>query len=387
VRQLAAQTQTSLDLVNGPLARVLVFTREPARPQLLLMVIHHLAVDGVSWRILLEDLQQAYQQRASGLPIHLPAKTSSFKDWAERLVAYANSSEIEAEQGYWLTSQRAQVPHLPLDIPLSKQVNTVATTRACHAELTVQETSLLLEQVPSVYQTQINEILLTAVAQALAPWIGSSSILLELEGHGREALFADVDLSRTVGWFTTVFPVCLEPGQTSSVPETIAAVKAQVRAIPRHGIGYGLLRYLSTDPRARQLSSSPLAEPEISFNYLGQFHEEQFSSLLAGPSPFSAGPAQSARGRRTHLLDITAQVSAKRFQVTWSYCDQLHQRSTIERLMQAFMEALRAIIAQSQEPDAGTYTPAAFANVDLSQEQLDQIVLEMENAMEMDNDE
>ncbi len=375
---LAEQAQASLDLTNGPLVRVVLFERGEDQTHLLLIVIHHLAVDGVSWRILLEDLQMAYQQQMHGQAIHLPAKTSSVKAWAEHLVAYAHASEIEAEQTYWLTRKWEQAHPLPLDSPLHGQDNTVASARLYLTELTVQETSILLEEIPSAYHTQINEVLLTALAQALASWMGSSCVLIDLEGHGREELFADIDISRTVGWFTSIFPVCLDLGEAKSMPEAITIMKEQLRAIPNHGIGYGLLRYLSHDPTVRKELAR--CQPDISFNYLGQFNVIENSSFIAGASPFSAGSSQSIREKRTHLLDITAQVRGNQFQVAWSYSDQVHLRSTIERLARAFMDALYEILSQSHA--AVPYTPSDFSNVDLSQEQIDQIMMEMD-----DNDE
>ncbi len=295
--QRAAEAQASLDLVAGPLMRVILFDMGKERAQCLLVVIHHLAIDGVSWRILLEDLQTAYQQLEQGRAIELPAKTSSFKAWAENLVEYAQSSAIQQEQAYWLTREVATVQPLPLDFPLRDQVNNVASAHVISVSLTDEETKALLEEVPAIYHTQVNDILLTALAQTLADWTGSSSLLIDLEGHGREDLFAKIDVSRTVGWFTSISPVHLNLAGTSSQEEVIETVKKQLRAIPDHGIGYGILRYLSADVTlTRELRAQPAAE--VAFNYLGQFNQTESTFAVKGASHLSFGSTRNAQGRR-----------------------------------------------------------------------------------------
>jgi non-ribosomal peptide synthase protein (TIGR01720 family) len=383
---LAGQTQASLDLGMGPLVRVVLFERGSHQAQLLLLVIHHLAVDGVSWRILLEDLQLAYQQVACGEGIVLPAKTSSFKEWAEHLVAYAHSPQIQQAQRFWQNRNWVQTGALPRDGTGNEQGNTIAYTRTLSTSLSIEETSSLLAEVPAAYHTQINEVLLTALAQTLTTWMGISSVLIDLEGHGREDLFVDLDISRTVGWFTSLFPVYLTLGETLGVSHAIQRVKEHLRAIPNHGIDYGILRYLSTDHAlVEQLQAYPQAE--VSFNYLGQVDQtgkpSRGSALIARWSHLSAGSSQSEQGSRSHLLDIICQVSGNQFQATWRYQEGIHRRSTIEGLATAFLEALRQIIHHCQSPDAGSYTPADFAEVQLSQKQIELVMKELNFAEEI----
>src|SRR5436305_210586 len=245
--RLAQETQASLNLREGPLLRVILFDRGRGRTRLLLIVIHHLAVDGVSWRILLEDLQIASTQRVLGEPIKLPAKTSSFKTWAEHLVQYARSDAIREEQSYWLARTLEQTSPLPLDDPSHGRQSTVAATAVVSRTLTEEETLALLSRVPAIYHTQMNEVLLTALAWTLVQWTDEPAVLIDLEGHGRQDLFVGVDVSRTVGWFTSVFPLRLDLKGIKNVKDALTVVKEQVRAVPHHGIGYGILRYLSTD--------------------------------------------------------------------------------------------------------------------------------------------
>ncbi|HEY2136756.1 MAG TPA: condensation domain-containing protein, partial [Xanthobacteraceae bacterium] len=199
--------QASLDLRAGPLLRAALFDFGPTRPQRLLLIIHHLAVDAVSWRILLEDLGRTYDQLRAGAAVRLPPKTTSFKRWAEQLCEYAQSAAMQRETSYWRDRPWTDVARLPVDRIGGK--NDVASAGAITVSLSAEETESLLEEAPQAYRTQINDVLLTALVQAFAAWTGRSDLLIALEGHGREELFDRVDLSRTVGWFTSLFPVLL----------------------------------------------------------------------------------------------------------------------------------------------------------------------------------
>jgi non-ribosomal peptide synthase protein (TIGR01720 family) len=338
----AAALQISLNLSSGPIVRVAFFDLGADKTNRLLLVIHHLAVDGVSWRILLEDLQTAYEQLSRGERIQLHSKTTSFKHWAEKLASYARSETAKNELTYWQSTSRTQITRLPVDHTLGD--NTVASSRVVSVSLSPIETRALLQEVPKAYKTQINDILLTALVQTLGAWTGHNSVLLDLEGHGREYLFEGVDLSRTVGWFTTIFPVLLALNATDNLGEAIQSIKEQLRAVPNRGIGYGVLRYLSGDADiTSQLSMTPPAE--VSFNYLGQFdwgtQEDSFFTL----APESVGSEYSQQGISDRLLDINSLVVDSQLKVDWTYSENFHQRTTIENLAQDFVERLRSLIA------------------------------------------
>lgn len=307
--------------------------------------------------------------------MQLPAKTTSFQHWSYRVREYAHSAQLQ--QRYWLDqSRRHGGARLPVDYPGGN--NTVASTQQVSTSLSVEETQALLQEVPKAYNTQINDVLLTALVQAFAQWTGNRSLLVDLEGHGREEIFDDVDVSRTVGWFTTLFPVLLNLGEASHPGDALKVVKEHLRGIPNRGIGYGLLRYLSDDKIEETLET--LVQAEVIFNYLGQF-DQTFSELsLFGLAQESSGPTRSLQGKRCHLLEINGLVSGGQLRLDWTYSKNLYRKATVESLAQSFVEALRLLIAHCQSPTAGGYTPSDFPDVDLSQGQLEKALAEIDLA-------
>ncbi|WP_413198526.1 amino acid adenylation domain-containing protein [Nostoc piscinale] len=357
------QLQASLNLSQGPLFQVALFNLGDNQPQRLLWIIHHLAVDGVSWRILIEDLQTVYQQISQGKVINLPPKTTSYQQWSSYLQKYAQSSALLEEIDFWLTTQHQSLTPIPRDF--GDGDNLEATTSTVSVSLSAAETQSLLHQVPAAYRTQINDVLLTALILTFNQWTGENSLLIDLEGHGREEIFEDVDLSRTVGWFTTIFPVHLNLENSKDLAKALQSIKEQLRAIPNRGIGYGLLRYLSQNQElATQFSSS---KAEVIFNYLGQFDRILAESSLFSFAPESVGATHSGRNQRTHLLEINAGIYQGHLEMSWSYSSKLHRQTTIEKLAENLIEVVRSLIAHCESVDAGGFTPADFAEFQQSQ--------------------
>ncbi|WP_414542081.1 amino acid adenylation domain-containing protein [Nostoc sp. CCY0012] len=369
----ATALQASLNLSKGPLVQVALFVMGAEQPNRLLFTVHHLAIDGVSWRILLEDLQTAYQQLSQDQEIQLPAKTTSIKQWAEKLQEYANSETVKAEINYWLSQSYQNIYSLPIDYLNGE--NTVASACTVSVSLTQEKTESLLHEVPVAYQTQINDILLTALVQTFHQWTGNSSLLINLEGHGREDILENVDLSRTVGWFTTIFPVLLDITATFDTGEALKIVKEQLRNIPCKGINYGVLRYLSEKSIADKLQALPQAE--VTFNFLGQFDQVISETSMFRPTAESAGETQSPRGNRDCLLEVSALIVCGQLNINWTYSKALHQPTTIEKLAQGYIEVLRSLIAHCQFPETGGYTPSDFPQMQFSQQELDQLMAEI----------
>jgi non-ribosomal peptide synthase protein (TIGR01720 family) len=370
IEKSADKAQSSLDLSDGPIIRAVYFDRGTVQPHRLLIVIHHLAVDGVSWRILLDDLQRIYEQLQRGEDVKLPPKTLSFKRWSELLHAYAQSETVLRELEYWTTQVHRDAGKLPLDRAGN---NSGESARSLTVALTAEETRLLLQEVPSAYRTQINDVLLAALAQALSEWTRNERVLVDLEGHGREDIVDDCDLSRTVGWFTTIFPVLLEVSNAAGPGETLKSVKEQLRRVPNRGIGYGLLRYLRRDETvSSQLEKLPRAQ--VSFNYLGQL--DQIFRDDASPFALTNDPVGRSRGeagRRPYLIEIDGGVRDGRLQMEWVYSEELHTRRTIEAVAERFTRKLRRLIEHCVLREVREYTPSDFPLANLNERQLAQI--------------
>ena len=258
--------------------RAVYFNLGEERSARLLLVVHHLVMDAVSWRILLEDLQAAYRQLAAGEAIQLQAKSSSYQQWALKLQAYASSSVLQEEVVYWTDKRRLCVQKLPVD---QEGRNLESTTRHVSNKLSKELTEALLREVPRAYNTQISDVLLAALAGAHQRWTGERLLVVDAEGHGREGLFDEVDLTRTVGWFTSIYPVLVELPAGSDCGERLKSIKEQVRRVNYGGVGYGVLRYLSPDEGVRRrLAAQPQAE--ISFNYLGRYEQAMSEMKEAG---------------------------------------------------------------------------------------------------------
>jgi non-ribosomal peptide synthase protein (TIGR01720 family) len=377
VEQQAARWQMSLDLRRGPLLRLAYFDLGAGQSARLLLVAHHLAMDGVSWRALLEDLQAAYEQTAAGNAIQLPPKTTSFRHWAQRLQEYAASEALRAELGYWLAVVEPQagrsVARLRPDMPGGE--NTEASAQSVSVTLTAQETDALLHQVPQAYRAEVNDVLLTALAQTLTRCAGASDVVVALEGHGREELFDDIDLSRTVGWFTSLFPVRLSVAPTDGPGDALKAVKEQLRRVPQRGIGYGLLRYLCPDAEVRARLQAD-AGADVALNYLGQMDQALGQSWFV-PAQEQRGPDRCPRGKRAHLLDITGGVIGGQLRLEWTYSANLHRRDTIEALADEFLVTLRDLIAHCSAPEAGGFTASDFEEFGWSEEDLGDILGEL----------
>jgi len=361
---LFTDTQRSLDLAQGPLLRALLVDG-PQGQQRLLIAIHHLVVDGVSWRVLLEDLQNVYRQLSEGQSVSLPAKTSALRDWAARLQAYAHSESLREELSLWQALLAGPAVTLPVQRPHGTLRNCDADTVS--VRLDAERTRQLLQQAPSAYRTQVNDLLLTALARVLCRWSGQASALIQLEGHGRETLFDDIDLTRSVGWFTSAYPLRLTPQAEQG--DSIKAIKEQLRGVPHKGLGYGVLRYLADDLCKQSMAALPSAQ--ITFNYLGQFDQSFGTDALFHPLEESAGQAHDPDAPLPNELSIDSQVYGGELVLRWTFSRERHDQQVIRDLAEAYLAELHSLIAHCLQDDAGGLTPSDFPLAHLTQVQLD----------------
>ncbi|WDZ59801.1 non-ribosomal peptide synthetase [Paenibacillus polymyxa] len=380
------EIQSGISLSEGPLMRLGLF-RCPDGDHLL-VVIHHLAVDGVSWRILFEDLATAYDQASKGEQvIQLPHKTDSFQTWAEQLHAYANSPAMEHERAYWGKLAQAELASLPQDYGYNEHEKpSIGDSESVTALWTHAETEQLLKQANRAYRTEINDLLLTAVGMALQAWSGNGRFLINLEGHGREAILPEVDITRTIGWFTSQYPVLLDMPEELALSQRIKRVKEGLRGIPQKGIGYGVLKYLS-DRQTQAPEASPTiftTDPEISFNYLGQFDQDMKGNDLQSSS-YEGGMPLSPTMARTYTLDFGGVISGGQLGLTISYSRTSYRPETIERLAKFLESSLREILAHCIHKEHPELTPSDISYKGMSVEGLDSLLSEMGAAGEIDN--
>ena len=344
--EISASLQQSLNFSNGPLLNTSYISFGPEKEGILLLVGHHLVLDGFSWRIVLEDIQTGYQQLLNDKKISFPPKTSAYKRWRERLEAHAQSKEVEEEIDYWLNLLSNDVPSIPADYPGNPKAETIESV---YAMINHEETHSLIHQLPQKYPIRINDVLLTTLAKVFYNWTHESSFLFDLLAHGREQIFDDINLSRTVGRCTTVFPFYVTFDPNSNLYKNLLSIKEQFAAVPHHGFNYGLLRYLNDKNRtSMHLQKTPQAQ--ICLNYVGQFDH-----TLLSQSPFTKiSEYHKSRdiyllGDRKYSIEITAGVIGRQFKMEWCYSNNIHNKTTIEKLANDFIKQLRELISERYE--------------------------------------
>ncbi|MFJ3925914.1 amino acid adenylation domain-containing protein [Streptomyces sp. NPDC090022] len=373
LHEAASAAQRSLDLASGNLVKGVFFRLGAARPPRLFLTVHHLVMDGVSWRVVLEDLATAYGQLAEGRPADLGAKTSSYQQWSRRLTDHVRSGGLDHEIGHWQRAAAA-TRALPHDVPGAEHdPHTFGAAATVSVSLDRADTEALLQRVPAAYRTQINDVLLTALGRILGDW-AAGPVTVALEGHGREELFADLDLSRTVGWFTTIHPVTLDV-PAGDWGAALKSVKEDLRAVPGRGLGHGALRHLGEPGSAAHtaLAAAGHLHPQISFNYLGQWDGTTSRTGLVRARLGALGADQAPEQPRPHLIDIVAAVGDGELRIDWIHSPGTHSTAAVQRLADAFAQALRDLIAHCLRPGSGGATPSDFPLARLDQAAVDRI--------------
>ncbi len=360
ITQAADAAQRSLSLTRP--FRAIWMELGGERGGRLLLVAHHLVVDGVSWRVILDDLQAAYAQLSAAKAVDLPPATTSLDEWARALADYATSEALDEQRSYWEDLVKAPEPSLPAQNPQGS--NTVADTESLVGSLSIDATTQLLGPVHKAYRTQVDDLLLTALSSALCQWAERDSVLIELEGHGREDLFDGIDLSRSVGWFTSLYPVRLTPGSTEP-GSSLKAIKEQLRQVPDKGLGYGVLRYLKEEP-----ALVGGAYPQATFNYLGQLDRSLQGDGAWRLAKENAGQARAPQSKRRTWIEVVAWVQDGQLRFDWNYSREIHSEAEMHALRASFQAQLEALIEHCASGVRGA-TPSDFPLAELSQAQLD----------------
>lgn len=352
--------QASIDITTGPLLKAALFRGNASDK--VLIVVHHLVIDGVSWRILFEDLSNLYAQYISKEPLALPSKTNSFRYWQNKLMEYAGSAVLREEESYWDSVEA--VPCRPLPKDNTGGSSLMKDLASCSFTFDRQSTENLFARCYSVYRAEANETLLTAFGLALHRSFDLDKVLVNIEGHGREQIGFDIDVTRTLGWFTSVYPFVLDLAYTGDKTRQLIEIKEKLHSVPNKGIGYGVLRYLA--------GKNYSASPEISFNYLGKFDsiEGPEGSVLFSFSEENRGAEVSLERKRDAALEVTGILVNGALKITIGYSRSQYSEETIANLLKAYAEELEKLSELASVQAVQVVTPADLTFKKLSVDQV-----------------
>ena len=345
ITEIANEFQARLNLETGPLFRAVHFqtnTRDK-----LLLIIHHLIVDGVSWRVILQDLAMSEKIVAS--------KFAGFDRWALQLDRLSKNYQNRENLHFW-QQQRADNFSLPLDFPEALSENKEASVAEIKCNFSKEETASLLYELPRSCQAKIQEVLLTALLAAVTDWTNGSEITIALESHGRDSDLSDLEVFDAVGWFTCLFPFRLEKSSHDPLAN-LATVKEQFEKLPENGLDYGILS------RQSQFSPTLPSIPQgILFNYLGQYDDNFPTTAPFAPSAEHTGFSRDRAAIRPFQLEITGLIVNEQLQIGFAYSKNLHRQETIEKLANNFYQHSLALLTASRSPQ-NSFTPAKIEDI------------------------
>ncbi|MDQ2771093.1 MAG: amino acid adenylation domain-containing protein, partial [Bacteroidota bacterium] len=348
MEEYAHELQGSFDLSTGPLLKAAVF--RTADQDLLLLVAHHLVMDGVSWRILLEDLTAGYQAAAQGQALPAPVKTDSFRTWAQQMAAYATSPAFTSEKLYWQRMADAPTGRIPRDLPATAPAR-VADLGEVTVALDTDYTTALLTQAHQAFGTDANDLLLTALSRATQQVFGEARLTVMLESHGRSEQLPELNVTRTIGWFTSEYPVCLDLNAHHDTGQQLKAVKELLHRVPHLGTGYGLLRQLGLVPARPR--------PQLAFNYLGQLGHDDATDFFQ-LQPHGLGHDEAADNRCDYELELIGSVQQGCLSLTLHYPRTHFLPSTVQQWMQAYCQQLEDLIDFCVRRETRELTPSDF---------------------------
>jgi len=334
IEHVCETMQRSMNLETGPLFKNILF--QVKEGNYLFMCLHHLVVDGVSWRILIEDLHTSIAQQKEGIEIRLPQKTASFKEWSEALTKYQKSALLNEEAEYWEKIEG----EMKNGRYIGRDQNTERIFKDISFEFSQEETRKLLKESGEAYNTEINDLLLSALAMTVKKMRGQEKVTVILEGHGREELHEPIKVDRTVGWFTSMFPIVLRG--YDDIEESIIQTKEMLRKVPNYGFGYGLI--------TKQMEDS-----DISFNYLGQYVEDEENEIIR-----YTGVSISNKNVFFGIM-MTGIVQGDQLRFTISYDQSRYKEEEIQQFAVVYEEKLLEKIDHCFTKEEAIKTPSDFS--------------------------
>ncbi len=353
---------TSIDITHGPIFKVGIFQLEKD-VTILFLVCHHLVIDGVSWRIIVADIVANYMLASQNNSLNATTKPPPFLYWAKRLSEYAHSESVIRTVDYWRAAGQKNSFNFPVRIDQNSADKVATTTVNIPANIT----KALLADANRAYRTTINDLLLTALTRALCTLTSQTTISLTLEGHGRDGLEEDGLFASTVGWFTTSFPVVFEMNQFIEIGQQIKYIKESLRHIPAKGLGFGILKYLSSGEEIQKIFST-YHQPVILFNYLGQVNKDlgdlfQIVALTGKPVP--------ELPHNEDIIEVTGMVFQEELRFDLNFNGRWYDTATIEKLASLFKEELEAVVVHCSSPNNKGFTPSDFSLLQVNQHELD----------------
>src|SRR5215475_485940 len=382
----AQAAQSRLALSAGALLQAVWFDAGAAQAGRLLVMVHHFAVDGVSWRILVPELAAAWEAIARGGVAALPARGTSFRGWAQRLASHAHEARCIGELSFW-TGMLSEPSLLLVDGSLDPARDVMGAAGGLTLTLPVTVTEALLKRVARAFHAGINDVLLTALALSIVQWCrrrergAGGAVLIDVEGHGREEVLADIDLSRTVGWFTSLFPVRLDAGAVdvaealsggAALGQALKLIKEQLRGVPNNGLGYGLLRYLN---RQTGWQLARFASPQIGFDYPGRFAGASGAGWARAPEAVRLGEGGDGAMPLAHCIEVNAftleDAEGAKLTAHWSWAAALVTEGDVRDLARGWFDALEALVQHADAPGAGGRSPSDLPLVGLLQGEIE----------------
>lgn len=368
LRSESSLIQENMDLSRGPLVKLAIF-RIPDG-EYLLINIHKLVIDGKSWEILLEDVRTGFEQAIHHENIKFQDKTSPFIQWASKINEHTRDWEIQRELAYWQEVESFEMPTLPKDSYTEDHLHKNSKTMV--ESLSQEETKNLLTKTGYAYNTEVNDILVTALGLVIERWTGIQKVLVMLEDDGRKIDFSDVNVSRTVGCFNTFFPFVIDTNHSDHLPRLIKTIKESLRYVPHSGIGYGLLKYFS--PGDNKEEARLMINPEISFRYLGILDNEAETKYFT-ISEISYTDNTSPNLKRRFTLDISVVIVNGRLTFSFNYNEKEYSDDTIQRLMNEYKEQLIHLISHCMGKKKVEMTPSDYGNKGLTLDEFEKIKL------------
>ena len=371
INNLIQSVQADCDLSQGQLFKCVYFNCGDTQENQVFLLAHHLVVDMISWNIIHNDFLLALEQKRNGKPIDLDGKTASVKAWGTHMEELSQSDKIISELAFW-KSQTSDKNPFPTDFSIQENFVEEATIDIHQSKVHKDDTAILLHEVNELYNTKIDDILITALTIVLSKWSKMNKICFGMEKHGRNADILSVDVSNTVGWFTSYFPIGLEHLGEGDFGSQIKLIKEKLRSIPNNGIGYGILKYMSGNIEyIKELNQ----QPQLVFNYLGnQTKNRNDDDIIFNPL---AKGARDPRSERTYKFEINSYIKEGQLHIDWSYSKRNYKLSTIELLVKEYHDTLKELIHYCTNKEHGEYTPSDFPEAGISQDDLDNLLKDL----------